>query len=72
MSDQDVLQLYTGSSGLKRARSEEQDQGEKPPLPRPPGGSSSVAPRPRNRFATLLQRRNQGGEGDGGQATRSR
>ncbi|XP_056465295.1 exonuclease 1 [Gadus chalcogrammus] len=71
LSDQDVLQLYTGSSGLKRARSEEQEQEEKPSLPRPPGGSSSGAPRPRNRFATLLQRRNQGEEADG-QATRSR
>ncbi|CAL8298138.1 unnamed protein product [Merluccius merluccius] len=64
VSDQDVLQLYSGSSTLKRARSEE----EKPSSDR---GSSSVAPRPRNRFATLLQRRNQGGEGDG-QVTRSR
>ncbi|CAL8255565.1 unnamed protein product [Lota lota] len=71
LSDQDVLQLYTGSSGLKRARSEVQDQEEKLFLPRPPGGSNSVTPRARNRFATLLQRRNQGGEGDG-QATRSR
>ncbi|KAG7274016.1 hypothetical protein CRUP_032610 [Coryphaenoides rupestris] len=67
VSDQDVLQLYSSTPGLKRARSREQE--EKPSLPRPAGGSSGAAPR--NRFATLLQRRNQGGEGDG-QTTRSR
>jgi len=72
VSDQDVLQLYSPAPDLKRARSEEEEREreEKPSLPRPAGGSSSGAA-PRNRFATLLQRRNQGGEGDG-QTTRSR
>ncbi|XP_071337657.1 exonuclease 1 [Trachinotus anak] len=59
ISDQDMLQQY--SSSQKRSRSDQQP--EKPTLTCP-----SL---PRNRFATLLQRRNQEAEGDG-QATRSR
>uniref|UniRef100_A0A8D0D6I5 Exonuclease 1 n=1 Tax=Sander lucioperca TaxID=283035 RepID=A0A8D0D6I5_SANLU len=60
VSDQDVLQQYLCSS-QKRSRSDQHP--DKPTLP--------SQPRPRNRFATLLQRRNQGAEEDG-QATCSR
>uniref|UniRef100_A0A4W6E6Q1 Exonuclease 1 n=1 Tax=Lates calcarifer TaxID=8187 RepID=A0A4W6E6Q1_LATCA len=57
ISDQDMLQQYS-SSGQKRSRSDQQP--EKPTL--------TCQSRPRNRFATLLQRRNQEAEEDG-QAT---
>lgn len=60
MSDQDVLQQYSASS-QKRPRSEQQ----------PDEPTLTSQPRPRNRFATLLQRRNQEAEEDG-QATCSR
>ncbi|XP_056291773.1 exonuclease 1 [Pseudoliparis swirei] len=60
VSDQDVLQQYSPSSH-KRSRSDQNP--EKPTLTGPP--------RPRNRFATLLQRRNQEAEEDS-QDTRSR
>ncbi|XP_044070961.1 exonuclease 1 [Siniperca chuatsi] len=60
ISDQDVLQQYTPSS-QKRSRSDQQPG--KPTL--------TSQPRPRNCFATLLQRRNQEAEEDG-QATCSR
>ena len=60
ISDQDVLQQYSSSS-QKRSRSDQHP--DKPTLP--------TQPRPRNRFATLLQRRNQEAEEDG-QATCSR
>ncbi|XP_056251718.1 exonuclease 1 [Seriola aureovittata] len=60
ISDQDMLQQYSSSS-QKRSRSDQQ-----------PDKTTLTCPsRPRNRFATLLQRRNQEAEGDG-QATRSR
>ncbi|XP_037543965.1 exonuclease 1 [Nematolebias whitei] len=61
LSDQEVLQLYS-SPGQKRSKSEQQPH--KTPL-RP-------QPRPRNRFATLLQRRNQETEEEAGHLTRSR
>uniref|UniRef100_A0A3Q3ANL0 Exonuclease 1 n=1 Tax=Kryptolebias marmoratus TaxID=37003 RepID=A0A3Q3ANL0_KRYMA len=48
MSDQDVLQQYS-SPGQKRSKSEQL----------PDKSPSRPQPRPRNRFATLLQRRNQ-------------
>ncbi|XP_068574550.1 exonuclease 1 [Cebidichthys violaceus] len=54
VSDQDVLQQYSSSSH-KRSRSDQHP--DKPTLTSPP--------RPRNRFATLLQRRNQEAEEDG-------
>ncbi|TDH01001.1 hypothetical protein EPR50_G00175600 [Perca flavescens] len=60
VSDQDVLQQYLCSS-QKRSRSDQHP--DKPTLP--------SQPRLHNRFATLLQRRNQGAEEDG-QATCSR
>uniref|UniRef100_UPI003AABE341 exonuclease 1 n=1 Tax=Centroberyx gerrardi TaxID=166262 RepID=UPI003AABE341 len=60
VSDQEVLQQYSSSS-QKRSRPEE----------RPDKPTSTGQPSPRNRFATLLQRRNQDAEGDS-QATRSR
>ncbi|GLD72601.1 exonuclease 1, partial [Lates japonicus] len=60
ISDQDMLQQYSSSS-QKRSRSDQQP--EKPTL--------TCQSRPRNRFATLLQRRNQEPEEDG-QATCSR
>ncbi|KAM9345078.1 exonuclease 1 [Symphorus nematophorus] len=60
MSDQDVLQQYSASS-QKRPRSDQQ----------PDKLTLTRQPQPRNRFATLLQRRNQEAEEDG-QATRSR
>ncbi|XP_075933160.1 exonuclease 1 [Anarhichas minor] len=60
VSDQDVLQQYSSSSH-KRSRSDQHP--DKPTLTSPP--------RPRNRFATLLQRRNQEAEEDS-QATCSR
>nr|XP_033469977.1 exonuclease 1 isoform X2 [Epinephelus lanceolatus]XP_033469978.1 exonuclease 1 isoform X2 [Epinephelus lanceolatus] len=60
VSDEDVLQQYSSSS-QKRSRSDQHP--DKPTLTTPP--------RPRNRFATLLQRRNQEAEEDG-QATCSR
>lgn len=60
ISDQNVLQQYSTSS-QKRFRSER--------LPEKLTATSE--PRPRNRFATLLQRRNQEAEQDG-QATHSR
>ncbi|XP_041644830.1 exonuclease 1 [Cheilinus undulatus] len=55
ISDQDVLQQYSICSP-KRSRSDKQP--DKPTL-------TSPQPRPRNRFATLLQRRNQEAEEDG-------
>uniref|UniRef100_A0A8D3B2Q6 Exonuclease 1 n=1 Tax=Scophthalmus maximus TaxID=52904 RepID=A0A8D3B2Q6_SCOMX len=62
VSDQDVLQQYSSSSSSspsqKRSKTDQQ-----PKL--------SCHSRPRNRFATLLQRRNQEAEEEG-QATRSR
>nr|XP_015799518.2 LOW QUALITY PROTEIN: exonuclease 1 [Nothobranchius furzeri] len=61
LSDQEVLQQYS-TSELKRSRPDQQ----------PDRSSSSAQTRPRNRFATLLQRRNQEVEEHGGQATRSR
>ncbi|CAK6973679.1 exonuclease 1 [Scomber scombrus] len=60
ISDVDVLQQYSSSS-QKRSRSDQQ-QDKLTPVSQP---------RPRNRFATLLQRRNQEAEEDG-QATCSR
>ncbi|XP_034408456.1 exonuclease 1 [Cyclopterus lumpus] len=60
VSDQDVLQQYSSSSH-KRSRSDQHSV--EPTLTSPP--------RPRNRFATLLQRRNQEAEEDS-QATCSR
>ncbi|XP_047458173.1 exonuclease 1 [Mugil cephalus] len=60
ISDQDVLHQYSSTSP-KRSRSDQQ-------LDKP---SLTSQPRQRNRFATLLQRRNQDTEEDG-QATRSR
>uniref|UniRef100_A0A3Q3NDR0 Exonuclease 1 n=1 Tax=Labrus bergylta TaxID=56723 RepID=A0A3Q3NDR0_9LABR len=54
ISDQDVLQQYSAFSP-KRSRSEKQ----------PDKPTSTSQPRPRNRFATLLQRRNQETEEDG-------
>ncbi|XP_038593874.1 LOW QUALITY PROTEIN: exonuclease 1-like [Micropterus salmoides] len=60
ISDQDVLQQYSPSS-QKRSRTDRQP--DKPTL--------TSQPRPRNCFATLLQRRNQEAEEDG-QATCSR
>ncbi|KAM9847569.1 exonuclease 1 [Aulostomus maculatus] len=63
LSDLDVLQLYSTSSP-KRSRSEQQ-------TPKLNSTSPMSHPRPHNRFATLLQRRNQEVEEDS-QATRSR
>uniref|UniRef100_A0A3Q0TB13 Exonuclease 1 n=1 Tax=Amphilophus citrinellus TaxID=61819 RepID=A0A3Q0TB13_AMPCI len=60
ISDQDVLQEYS-SSTPKRSRSDQ-------PADKP---TVTSQPRPRNRFATILQRRNQESEEDG-QVTRSR
>ncbi|XP_028279399.1 exonuclease 1 [Parambassis ranga] len=60
ISDQDMLQQYSSSS-QKRSRPDQQPEQTK----------SSRQPRPHNRFATLLQRRNQEAEEDG-QGTRSR
>uniref|UniRef100_A0A3B5ANK4 Exonuclease 1 n=1 Tax=Stegastes partitus TaxID=144197 RepID=A0A3B5ANK4_9TELE len=60
MSDQDVLQQYSCSS-QKRCKTNQ--QADEPALTSPP--------RPRNRFATLLQKRNQEAQEDG-QPTRSR
>ncbi|XP_053292501.1 exonuclease 1 isoform X1 [Pleuronectes platessa] len=60
VSDQDVLQQYSSSS---QKRSKTDQQPDKPKL--------TSQSRPRNRFATLLQRRNQEAEEDG-QATCSR
>ncbi|KAK9541989.1 hypothetical protein VZT92_001994 [Zoarces viviparus] len=60
VSDQDVLQQYSSSSH-KRSRSD----------PHPDKPTLTSPPRPRNRFATLLQRRNQEAEEDS-QATCSR
>ncbi|KAM4614960.1 exonuclease 1 [Polymixia lowei] len=61
VSDQEVLQQYSTSS-QKRARSEEQSAPTDTPSPARP--SRAGQPRPRNRFATLLQRRNQDAEAD--------
>ncbi|KAM4591784.1 exonuclease 1 [Odontesthes bonariensis] len=58
ISDEEVLQQYF-ASGQKRSKSEQQPD------------KSPLSIQPRNRFATLLQKRNQEPEGDG-QATRSR
>ncbi|XP_055758216.1 exonuclease 1 isoform X1 [Salvelinus fontinalis] len=68
VSDQDVLQQYS-PSGQKRSRGEE-DPGPTEShhistCPRPSATAAATHPRPRNRFATLLQRRNQEGGGDG-------
>ncbi|XP_019954111.2 exonuclease 1 isoform X1 [Paralichthys olivaceus] len=60
VSDQDVLQQYSSSS---QKRSKTDQQPDKPKF--------TCQSRPRNRFATLLQRRNQEAEEDG-QATCSR
>ncbi|XP_034538502.1 exonuclease 1 [Notolabrus celidotus] len=60
VSDQDVLQQYSAFSP-KRSRSDQQ----------PDKPTSTNQPRPRNRFATLLQRRNQEAEEDS-EGTRSR
>ncbi|XP_062863341.1 exonuclease 1 [Trichomycterus rosablanca] len=60
VSDEDVLEQY--SSGPKRQRTEAP-----PVIP-----SESERPRARNRFATLLQRRNQSEESADDQGTRSR
>ncbi|CAJ1066493.1 exonuclease 1 [Xyrichtys novacula] len=60
LSDQDVLQLYTSCSP-KRSRSDQQ----------PDKQTSTSQPHPHNRFATLLQRRNQGAV-EYGEGTRSR
>ncbi|XP_042290354.1 exonuclease 1 isoform X1 [Thunnus maccoyii] len=60
ISDLDVLQQYSSSS-QKRSRSDQRQDKRTP----------ASQPRPRNRFATLLQRRNQEAEEDG-QATCSR
>lgn len=68
VSDQDVLQQYS-PSGQKRSRGEE-DPGPTEShristCPQPSATAAATHPRPRNRFATLLQRRNQEGGGDG-------
>ncbi|KAM7408102.1 hypothetical protein PAMA_001995 [Pampus argenteus] len=60
ISDVEVLQQYSSSS-QKRSRSDQQQEKLTP----------ATRPQPRNRFATLLQRRNQEAE-EGGQATCSR
>ncbi|XP_056147483.1 exonuclease 1 [Lampris incognitus] len=59
ISDQEVLQLYC-TPGKKRARSEELAAPTDTPTNSRPSGTGP--PRPRNRFATLLQRRNQSTE----------
>lgn len=60
VSDQDVLQQYSAFSP-KRSRSDQE----------PDKPTSATRPRPRNRFATLLQRRNQEADEEG-EGTRSR
>ncbi|KAM6956611.1 exonuclease 1 [Aplochiton taeniatus] len=70
ISDQDVLHQYSPFSNQKRARTSETPT---TPDPTGPAGNPSRAscPKPRNCFATLLQRRNQDVEGED-QGTRSR
>ncbi|KAL0964402.1 hypothetical protein UPYG_G00323340 [Umbra pygmaea] len=69
VSDQDVLQQYANQ---KRSRGEEVPESRPTSLdPQPSSPATRTPHRPRNRFATLLQRRNQG-EGEDGQSTRSR
>ncbi|KAG5831646.1 hypothetical protein ANANG_G00305930 [Anguilla anguilla] len=74
VSEEDILEQYSSSSsGLKKQRREER-------LPAAGVAVSSAEmpaaaarqPRPRNRFATLLQRRNQDDEAEDGQGTHSR
>ncbi|CAN9500153.1 unnamed protein product [Ophioblennius macclurei] len=69
VSDQDVLQLYSSSSPSSSSSSFSHKRSRSEPDVDQPSGSSQL--RPRNRFATLLQRRNQETEEDH-QATRSR
>ncbi|XP_064173419.1 exonuclease 1 [Anguilla rostrata] len=71
VSEEDILEQYSSSSsGLKKQRREE-----RLPVAASSAEMPTVAarqPRPRNRFATLLQRRNQDDEAEDGQGTHSR
>ncbi|KAM9466429.1 exonuclease 1 [Clarias gariepinus] len=68
VSDEDVLEQY--SSGTKKARTVTMEMEHS--APKEAKHPQKVHPQPRNRFATLLQWRNQSEEGDGEQGTRSR
>lgn len=68
VSDEDVLEQYL--SGTKKQRIVTVET--KHIVPKETKPSQREPPRPRNRFATLLQWRNQSEEGDGEQGTRSR
>ncbi|XP_061084540.1 exonuclease 1 [Conger conger] len=72
VSEEDILEQYS-SCGLKKPRREGSQPAtgvRAPPVERPP--VAAPQPRARNRFATLLQRRNQDDECEDGQVTQSR
>ncbi|XP_060788835.1 exonuclease 1 [Neoarius graeffei] len=68
VSDEDVLEQYSSSTKKQRAVTMETEHS----VPKETKHSQREHPRPRNRFATLLQWRSRSEEGDGEQGTRSR
>ncbi|XP_058254927.1 exonuclease 1 isoform X1 [Hemibagrus wyckioides] len=69
VSDEDVLEQYSSDTKKQRTVTMETEHS----VPKETKHSQREPPRPRNRFATLLQWRNQSEEGDGEQeGTRSR
>ncbi|XP_066527198.1 exonuclease 1 isoform X2 [Hoplias malabaricus] len=71
ISEEDILEQY--SAGPKRNRTETSAQPLEHKTPREvSGGRKTNQPQPRNRFATLLQWRNQSDESNEEQGTRSR
>lgn len=70
LSVDDLLGQY--SPGVKRHRPETPPTSDSPVSKEKESVNAAGLPRPRNRFATLLQWRNQSEEGTGEQGTRSR
>ncbi|KAJ8418300.1 hypothetical protein AAFF_G00140090 [Aldrovandia affinis] len=71
ISEEDILQQYSSSNLKKRREDSRPAAGDRASSEGSPAGAAGQ-PRARNRFATLLQRRNQDDESGDGQCTRSR